>query len=102
MYCAGIAHDELHFRYSSVRTLRNRIADFVWLANFHTPTSRLMESGIAAGHISAVDFAQHAEHLGFTRCQVPDTPLIRSNLFATMAAVALKTKTIESAALSNR
>jgi alkanesulfonate monooxygenase SsuD/methylene tetrahydromethanopterin reductase-like flavin-dependent oxidoreductase (luciferase family) len=54
-----------------------------------------MEFGIAVGHISAVDFAQHGERLGFTRCWVPDTPLIRSNLFATMAAVALKTKTIK-------
>ncbi len=54
-----------------------------------------MEFGIAVGHISAVDFAQHGERLGFTRCWVPDTPLIRSNLFATMAAVAAKTKTIK-------
>jgi len=54
-----------------------------------------MEFGFAVGHISAVDFAVHGERLGFTRCWVPDTPLIRSNLFATMAAVALKTKTIK-------
>lgn len=54
-----------------------------------------MEFGIAVGHISAVDYAQHAERLGFTRCWVPDTPLIRSNVFATMAAVALQTKTIK-------
>ena len=54
-----------------------------------------MEFGIAVGHISAVDFAEHGERLGFTRCWVPDTPLIRSNLFATMAAVAVKTKTIK-------
>lgn len=54
-----------------------------------------MEFGIACGHISAVDFAVHGERLGFTRCWVPDTPLIRSNLFATMAAVALKTSTIK-------
>src|SRR4249919_3688839 len=54
-----------------------------------------MEFGVSVGHISAVDFAQHGERLGFTRCWVSDTPLIRSNLFATMAAVALKTKTIK-------
>ena len=54
-----------------------------------------MEFGLACGHISAVTFAQHGERLGFTRCWVPDTPLIRSNLFATMAAVALQTKTIK-------
>jgi alkanesulfonate monooxygenase SsuD/methylene tetrahydromethanopterin reductase-like flavin-dependent oxidoreductase (luciferase family) len=54
-----------------------------------------MEFGITVGHISAVDFAQHGERLGFTRCWVADTPLIRSNLFATMAAVAMTTKTIK-------
>lgn len=54
-----------------------------------------MEFGITVGHISAVDYAQHGERLGFTRCWVADTPLIRSNLFATMAAVAMTTKTIK-------
>ena len=46
-----------------------------------------MEFGVSVGHISAVDFAQHGERLGFTRCWVTDSPLLRSNLFATMAAV---------------
>ena len=54
-----------------------------------------MEFGVSVGHISAVDFAQHGERLGFTRCWVTDSPLIRSNLFATLAAVALKTSTIQ-------
>ena len=54
-----------------------------------------MEFGVAVGTIAAVDYAQHGERLGFTRCWVPDTPLIRSNVFATMAAVALATKTIK-------
>ena len=54
-----------------------------------------MEFGVSVGHISAVDFAQHAERLGYTRCWVTDSPLLRSNLFATMAAVALQTKTIQ-------
>ena len=54
-----------------------------------------MEFGISVGHISALDFAQHGERLGFTRCWVTDSPLLRSNLFATMAAVALQTKTIQ-------
>lgn len=54
-----------------------------------------MEFGISIGHITAVDFAQHGERLGFTRCWVTDSPLLRSNLFATMAAVALKTSTIQ-------
>lgn len=53
-----------------------------------------MEFGISIGHITAVDFAQHGERLGFTRCWVTDSPLLRSNLFATMAAVAAKTETI--------
>ncbi len=53
-----------------------------------------MEFGVSVGHITAVDFAQHGERLGFTRCWVTDSPLLRSNLFATMAAVAAKTKTI--------
>lgn len=54
-----------------------------------------MEFGIGCGHISGIDYAVQAEQLGFTRCWVPDTPLIRSNLFATMAAIALKTRTIK-------
>ncbi|MBM3341543.1 MAG: LLM class flavin-dependent oxidoreductase [Betaproteobacteria bacterium] len=54
-----------------------------------------MEFGVSIGHITAVDFAQHGERLGFTRCWVTDSPLLRSNLFATMAAVALKTTTIQ-------
>jgi 5,10-methylenetetrahydromethanopterin reductase len=53
-----------------------------------------MEFGISIGHITAMDFAQHGEGLGFTRCWVTDSPLLRSNLFATMAAVALQTKKI--------
>ena len=54
-----------------------------------------MEFGVSVGHISALDFAQHGEQLGFTRCWVTDSPLLRSNLFATMAAVALKTQKIQ-------
>lgn len=54
-----------------------------------------MEFGVSVGHISAVDFAQHGERLGFTRCWITDSPLLRSNLFATMAAVALQTRTIQ-------
>ena len=54
-----------------------------------------MEFGVSVGHITAVDFAQHGERLGFTRCWVTDSPLLRSNLFAMMAAVALQTKTIQ-------
>src|SRR5262245_62901497 len=53
-----------------------------------------MEFGISVGYITAVDFAQHGERLGFTRCWVTDTPLLRSNLFATLAAVAMSTRTI--------
>ncbi len=54
-----------------------------------------MEFGISVGHITAVDYAQHGERLGFTRCWVTDSPLLRSNLFATMAAVALQTRSIQ-------
>ncbi|RPI40131.1 MAG: LLM class flavin-dependent oxidoreductase, partial [Betaproteobacteria bacterium] len=54
-----------------------------------------VEFGISVGHIAAVDYAQHGERLGFTRCWVTDSPLLRSNLFATMAAVALSTRTIQ-------
>src|SRR5215510_9784611 len=53
-----------------------------------------MEFGISAGSISGLEFVQHGERLGFTRCWVTDSPLIRSNLFATLAAVALRTRTI--------
>jgi alkanesulfonate monooxygenase SsuD/methylene tetrahydromethanopterin reductase-like flavin-dependent oxidoreductase (luciferase family) len=54
-----------------------------------------MEFGVSVGHITAVDYAQHGERLGFTRCWVTDSPLLRSNLFATMAAAALRTRTIQ-------
>ena len=54
-----------------------------------------MEFGISLGHITAIDFAQHGERLGFTRCWVTDSPLRRSNVFATPAAVAMTTKTIK-------
>ena len=54
-----------------------------------------MEFGISVGHIAAADLAQHGERLGFTRCWVTDSPLLRSNLFATLAAVAMKTQTIQ-------
>ena len=54
-----------------------------------------MEFGISVSSISGLDFAEHGERLGFTRCWVSDTPLIRSNLFATMAAVAMRTRTIK-------
>ncbi len=53
-----------------------------------------MEFGVSIGHITAIDFAQHGERLGFTRCWVTDSPLLRSNLFATMTAVALQTQKI--------
>jgi alkanesulfonate monooxygenase SsuD/methylene tetrahydromethanopterin reductase-like flavin-dependent oxidoreductase (luciferase family) len=54
-----------------------------------------MEFGVSVGHILSIDYAEHAERLGFTRCWVTDSPLLRSNLFATMAAIALRTKTIK-------
>jgi len=54
-----------------------------------------MEFGISLGHITAIDFAQHGERLGFTRCWVTDSPLLRSNVFATLAAVAMTTKTLK-------
>lgn len=54
-----------------------------------------MEFGVSVGHISAVDFAQHGERLGYARCWITDSPLLRSNLFATMAAVAMQTRTIQ-------
>ena len=40
-------------------------------------------------------FESRGERLGFTRCWVTDSPLLRSNLFATMAAVALKTQVMQ-------
>ena len=33
-----------------------------------------MQFGVSVGHITAVDFAQHGERLGFTRCWVTDEP----------------------------
>ena len=54
-----------------------------------------MEFGISIGHITALDYAQHGERLGFTRCWVTDSPLLRSNLFVTMAAVAAQTQKIQ-------
>jgi alkanesulfonate monooxygenase SsuD/methylene tetrahydromethanopterin reductase-like flavin-dependent oxidoreductase (luciferase family) len=54
-----------------------------------------MEFGVSVGHITAIDYAQHGERLGFTRCWVTDSPLLRSNLFATLAAIAMTTRTIK-------
>ncbi len=54
-----------------------------------------MEFGISMGHITALDYAQHGERLGFTRCWVTDSPLLRSNLFVTMAAVAAQTRKMQ-------
>ena len=53
-----------------------------------------MQFGVGCGSINKLDFVVNAENLGFDFAWFPDTHLIRSNIWATMAAAALQTKTL--------
>jgi hypothetical protein len=72
---SSLAH--LHSMKSSVRScgIGNYLQDgnFRMYAHLNPPATfgvKPMEFGVSVGHISAVDFAQHGERLGFTRCWV--------------------------------
>ena len=53
-----------------------------------------MKFGMSCGHIGEVGFVSHAENLGYDFVWFPDTHLIRSNIFATMAVAAMQTRKI--------
>lgn len=54
-----------------------------------------MKFGVSCGYINEIDYIVQAENLGFDLAWFTDSHLIRSNLWATMAVAALKTKTIK-------
>jgi alkanesulfonate monooxygenase SsuD/methylene tetrahydromethanopterin reductase-like flavin-dependent oxidoreductase (luciferase family) len=54
-----------------------------------------MKFGVSCGYINEIDYIVQAENLGFDCAWFTDSHLIRSNLWATMAVAALKTKTIQ-------
>ena len=55
---------------------------------------RVMKFGVSCGYINEVGFIAHAENLGYDFAWFPDTHLIRSNIWATMAVAATQTQKI--------
>lgn len=53
-----------------------------------------MQFGVSCGYINEVGFVSRAENLGFDFAWFPDTHLIRSNIWATMAVAAERTQRI--------
>ncbi len=53
-----------------------------------------MKFGVSCGYINELGFVSHAENLGYDFAWFPDTHLIRSNIWATMAVAALQTQKI--------
>jgi len=53
-----------------------------------------MKFGVSCGYINEVGFIAHAENLGYDFAWFPDTHLIRSNIWATMAVAAMQTQKI--------
>ncbi|MGD8808833.1 MAG: LLM class flavin-dependent oxidoreductase, partial [Gammaproteobacteria bacterium] len=53
-----------------------------------------MHFGVTCGFINELGFISHAENLGFDYAWFPDTHLIRSNIWATMAVAAMQTQKI--------
>jgi len=53
-----------------------------------------MKFGVSCGFINEVGFVSRAENLGYDFCWFPDTHLIRSNIWATMAVAAERTQKI--------
>jgi alkanesulfonate monooxygenase SsuD/methylene tetrahydromethanopterin reductase-like flavin-dependent oxidoreductase (luciferase family) len=53
-----------------------------------------MHFGVSCGFINDLGFISHAENLGFDYAWFPDTHLIRSNIWATMAVAAMQTQKI--------
>ncbi len=53
-----------------------------------------MRFGITAGQINEVDLVVQAERLGYDFCWVFDSPMIRSNVWATLARIADRTSTM--------
>jgi alkanesulfonate monooxygenase SsuD/methylene tetrahydromethanopterin reductase-like flavin-dependent oxidoreductase (luciferase family) len=53
-----------------------------------------MKFGVSCGFINELGYISHAENLGFDFAWFPDTHLIRSNIWATMAVAAVQTRKI--------
>mgnify|MGYP002629934209 CR=1 FL=1 len=53
-----------------------------------------MQFGVSCGYITDIGFVTHAEKLGYDFAWFPDTPLIRSNIWAMMAIAAQQTQRI--------
>ena len=53
-----------------------------------------MQFGVSCGYINDIGFVTHAEKLGYDFAWFPDSPLMRSNIWAMMAIAAQQTQTI--------
>ena len=53
-----------------------------------------MKFGVSCGFINELGYISHAQNLGFDFAWFPDTHLIRSNIWATMAVAAMQTQKI--------
>jgi alkanesulfonate monooxygenase SsuD/methylene tetrahydromethanopterin reductase-like flavin-dependent oxidoreductase (luciferase family) len=53
-----------------------------------------MEFGIMTAKVDEIGYITHAENLGYTRCWVTDSPIIRSNCWAVLALAAQATRTM--------
>jgi alkanesulfonate monooxygenase SsuD/methylene tetrahydromethanopterin reductase-like flavin-dependent oxidoreductase (luciferase family) len=53
-----------------------------------------MDFGIMTAKIDEIGYITHAENLGYTRCWVTDSPIIRSNCWAVLALAAQATRTM--------
>ena len=50
-----------------------------------------MQFGVTCGYINDLGYVTHAEKLGFDFAWFPDSPLMRSNIWAMMAIAAQQT-----------
>jgi alkanesulfonate monooxygenase SsuD/methylene tetrahydromethanopterin reductase-like flavin-dependent oxidoreductase (luciferase family) len=53
-----------------------------------------MDFGIMTAKVDEIGYITHAENLGYTRCWVTDSPIIRSNCWAVLALAAQATRTM--------
>jgi alkanesulfonate monooxygenase SsuD/methylene tetrahydromethanopterin reductase-like flavin-dependent oxidoreductase (luciferase family) len=53
-----------------------------------------MDFGIMTAKIDEIGYITHAENLGYSRCWVTDSPIIRSNCWAVLALAAQATRTM--------
>ena len=53
-----------------------------------------MDFGIITAKIDEISYITHAENLGYGRCWVTDSPMIRSNCWAVLALAAQATRSM--------